>query len=67
MVDTVRLKKLRCSQGYFTAASFARALGMKRANYYHREVGTVPFSALEIVAICKLLEIPIEDGVKILT
>ena len=66
MVDTERLKKLRCSQGFFTAASFARALGMKRANYYNRENGRAPFTAAEIVDVCRLLEISLDEGIRIL-
>ena len=67
LVDTMRLKKLRCSMGYFTAASFARALGMAKANYNNRECGRVPFSASEVVQVCNLLEIPIEEGISFLT
>ena len=67
MVDTDRLKKLRCAHGYYTAASFARALGMSRANYYNRENGIVPFTATDIVAVCGLLGISIEVGVEIMT
>ena len=66
MVDTARLKKLRCNQGYFTAVEFAKALGMKSHNYRNRENGHVPFSAAEIVQICELLEIPLEEGIRVM-
>lgn len=67
MVDTVQLKKVRCSAGFFTSAEMARAMGMKRSNYGNRERGVVPFSADEIVRMCGLLGISLEDGMKLLT
>ena len=41
VVDTVRLKKLRCAEGYFTAAGFARELGMNEISYRNRENGLI--------------------------
>jgi transcriptional regulator with XRE-family HTH domain len=67
LVDTVELKKARCQAGYFTSADMARAMGMKRTNYGNRERGIVPFSADEIVKMCALLGISLEDGMKLLT
>lgn len=66
MVDTIRLKKLRCSEGFFTAAGFARALGMNEIAYRNRENGVVPFTAEEFIRICDALGISLESGVEIL-
>ena len=66
MVDTVRLKKLRCAEGYFTAAGFAREIGMNAVSYRNRENGLVPFTAEEVVRVCNKLGLPIDYGFRIL-
>ena len=66
LVDTLELKKRRCSQGYFTQGQMADAMGMKRANYGNRERGLTPFSAEEIVKMCALLGMSLSEGMTIL-
>lgn len=66
MVDTEKLKVLRCQKKFFRAADFARALGMTPVNYWNREKGKVKFSANEVVRVCELLDISLEEGISIL-
>ena len=66
LVQTIELKKKRCSQGFFTQKSMAEAMGMSKANYGNRERGLVPFSAEEMVAMCRLLGMSLDEGMKIL-
>lgn len=66
MVNTYELKRARCRAGYFTAKSFAKALDITYAKYRTRENGIVPFTAQEIVKVCELLDMTLEDGIKIL-
>ena len=61
VVDTVRLKKLRCAKGYFTQTSMAKAMSMKPANY-----GNTPFTADDVVKICGILGLSLEEGMEIL-
>ncbi len=67
MVDTERLRIMRCQKKYFSASDFAKALGMNPANYRNRERGEVAFSVEEIVRVCGLLGISLEEGVSFLT
>lgn len=66
MVNTVELKKRRCAKGYFTQTSFAEALGMNVANYGNRERGVTPFTAEDVVKICGLLGMSLEEGMSVL-
>lgn len=66
MVDTVRLKKLRCAKGYFTQTSIAREMNMKPANYGNRERGHTPFTADEVVKMCGILGLSLEEGMEVL-
>ena len=63
-MDTLALKKLRCSKGYFTQADMARAVGMRPSNYRNRENGKVRLSADELVVFCEVLGLSIEDGIQ---
>ena len=66
LVDTEQLKKLRCAKSYFSATEFARAVGMSPRNYGNRERGKVKFSADEIVKVCEVLGISLEEGINVL-
>lgn len=66
MVNTVELRKARCSKGYFTSKGFAKELGLSYSSYRNRENGKVRFTASEIVKICELLGITLEEGMSIL-
>ena len=66
MVDSLELKKLRCSKGFFSQQAFADALGMSRMAYANRERGKTKFTTAEILAACSVLGISLEDGLKIM-
>lgn len=67
MVNSLEIRKRRCSKGYFSQAAMAEAMGMKKANYGNRESGKVAFSADEIVKLCSLLDWTLEEGMSVLT
>lgn len=66
LVDTEKLRVLRCSKAYFDAADFARAIGMKPENYRNRERGKVKFSTDEVLKICEVLGVSLEEVLGIL-
>lgn len=65
-MDGFELKKKRCAAGYFTQVDMARAMGMKPENYRNRERGHTPFTADEVVKVCELLGMSLDEGIKIL-
>ena len=67
MVDTERLKILRCSHSFYKSKDFAERLGMTPKNYSNRERGKVKFSADEIMKVCEVLGISLEEGIQILS
>ena len=66
-MDTVALKKRRCSKGFFTQAAMARAIEMAPTNYGNRENGKIKFKAAEIQKLCEKLDWTLEEGLKYLS
>lgn len=67
MRSAVDIKKLRCSKGYFSQSDMTKALceagcKMTRQGYTNRESGHTTFTAKEIRALSKILEISLEDA-----